>query len=137
VGHRSSAGYDLRESAVVAATKGPELATKLTAEVTAIIDPNNYVALEMRTGDVYECNAVVGGVLNQTPAPIATGDAYLRLRETGGVLAFEASSDAVTWRDLATIPDPIDLSDVTLGLEAGNTVNDAANTVAFDGINAP
>ena len=136
-GHRSSAGYDLRDSAVVVMTKGPQGGTKLAAELTAIIDPQNYVALEMRQTDGYECNALVGGTLTQTPAPIVAGDAYLRLRESSGMLSFEASSDGATWRDLSTIADPIDLSDVVIGLEMGNTLNSATDKVAFEAINAP
>lgn len=136
-GHRSSAGYDLRDSAVVVMTKGPQQMTKLAAEVTAIIDPQNYIALEMRQTDGYECNAYVNGTLSQTPAAISPSDEYVRLRESAGTFAFEASSDGTTWRELATIVDPIDLSDVVIGLEIGNSLNSAADSVAFEGINAP
>lgn len=136
-GRRSSAGYDLRESAISLATKGPQQPTSLYGALVAVIDVKNYVTLEIRDGGGYECNAFVDGVLHQTPAPMANGDAYVRLRESGGMLAYEASGDATTWRELVTIPDPLDLSDLLVGLEIGSKVNGAANAVAFDGFNAP
>ena len=136
-GRRSSAGYDLRESAIALATKGPQQPTKLYGALVAIIDTKNYVTLEIRDGGGYECNAFIGGVLHQTPAPIVAGDAYIRLRESGGMLAYEASADAITWRDLTTIPDPLDLSDLLIGFEIGYNMNAGANAVAFDGFNAP
>ena len=50
---------------------------------------------------------------------------------------YEASSDGMTWRVLATMPTPIDVSDVLIGFEIGNNVTSPANSVAFDGFNAP
>jgi hypothetical protein len=135
-GRRSSAGYDLRDSQIMAATKGPQLVSKLYGALTAVIDKQDYLALEMRT-DGYECNAVVGGTLQQTPAALGPGDAFIRLRESAGTVSYEASSDGMTWRVLATMPTPIDVSDLLIGFEIGNTVTTSANSVAFDGFNAP
>jgi hypothetical protein len=136
-GRRSSAGYDLRESTIVLATKGPQQPTNLYGALVAVIDKKNYLTLEIRDGGGYECNAFVSGVLHQTPAAIVTGDAYIRMRESGGMLVYEASSDATTWRQLATIPDPLDLSDLLIGIEIGSNTASVANAVAFDGFNAP
>jgi hypothetical protein len=135
-GRRSSAGYDLRASQIAIGAKAPQAVSKLYGALTAVLDAQNYLALEVRS-DGYECNAVVGGTLQQTPAALDGADAYLRLRETSGTVVYEASTDGTSWRVLATMPTPLDVSDVLIGFEIGNKLNTAANSVTFAGFNAP
>jgi hypothetical protein len=59
------------------------------------------------------------------------------VREASGTVVYEASSDGVTWRVLATMPTPFEVSDLLIGFEIGNNLNSAANSVVFDGFNAP
>ena len=102
----------------------------------AVIDPKNYVQIEMRqTG--YLLNRVVDTTQSQNVAALEPNDDYLRLREAAGQLYFEASADRVTWRVLDQQPTPLDLSDIVVGLEAGNGGNSTPNSVAFDDLDAP
>lgn len=136
VSRRSSAGYDLRDTAISVRTSGPLANTPMYSALEAVIDPKNYVQIEMRQSG-YLLNRVAAGVQMQNPSALVAGDDFLRLREASGQLFFEASSDRVTWRVLDQEPTPLDLSDVVIGLEAGNNGNASANSVAFDDLNVP
>jgi len=136
-GLRSSAGYDLRDSQIFTATKGPQQMTTMYGLLGAEIDVNNYIAFELDSAG-YTCETFAAGVLHQDMAVRMAGDAYARLREAGGTIFYEASADATTWRTLASRPTPFDVSDVYVGVEIGNaTDSNSANAVAYDGFNAP
>ena len=136
-GLRSSAGYDLRDSQIYTATKGPQQSTTMYGLLGAEIDVDNYIVLEL-DGAGYTCETFTAGVLQQDMAVHMAGDAYVRLREAAGTVFYEASPDAMTWRTLVSRPTPFDVSDVYVGIEIGNgTDSTSANAVAYDSFNAP
>jgi hypothetical protein len=77
-----------------------------------------------------------GGALFPLYDPVA--HAWLRLRETGGTLLWEASPDSSNWTVLRTAPSPAWAADATLSLLLESTRTDGGNSFAeVDNVNLP
>jgi hypothetical protein len=77
-----------------------------------------------------------GGALFPPYDPVA--HAWLRLRETGGTLLWEASPDSSNWTVLRTAPSPAWAADATLSLLLESTRTDGSNNFAeLDNVNLP
>jgi hypothetical protein len=77
-----------------------------------------------------------GGALFPPYDPVA--HAWLRLRETGGTLLWEASPDSSNWTVLRTTPTPAWAADTSLSLLLESTRTDGSNNFAeLDNVNLP
>jgi hypothetical protein len=77
-----------------------------------------------------------GGALFPPYDPVA--HAWLRLRETGGTLLWEASPDSSNWTVLRTAPTPTWAADTNLSLLLESTRTDGSNNFAeLDNVNLP
>ncbi len=138
VARRSSAAYELRDSSLEVMTTGPDENTTFTSYLEAIVDADNYLELLIKTtGYQTVRNVATNKVTNSQPR--MSTDKYIRIRETSGTVYFEASADKTTWRTLESVADPIDLSNISIGLEGGRAggAQQTLNTVEFDDLNVP
>ncbi len=138
VARRSSAAYDLRNSSIEVMTTGPDSNTTFTGYLEAIADADNYVELLVRATGYQTVRDVATNKASNTQARETT-DKYIRIRETNGTVFYEASADKITWRVLDSVADPIDLSNLSIGLEGGRSGGavQTFNTIELDDFNVP
>ena len=107
----SSAAYDLRDSSV---------STYITAIGTFLPGWRTYLAVRddanRRLSIAFDQNQLcaTGTGVIRTCVPYATSDEYWRLREAGGTVFFEKSTNDATWSSVHELPTPFDPRAVTV-----------------------
>lgn len=101
----------------------------------AELDTNNKVYLQIDQGNL-SANYVVAGTPTYGAASVtynSTTHRWLRLRELGGTTYWEYSADGDSWTTLYSLANPIALTAVYAGLQAGNYAGEASgSTSIFD-----
>jgi hypothetical protein len=137
-GVRSAAGYDLREGKVAVALVGPS-GSNAVASLVVMIDSKNSIELDAKI-NTFTARTTINNVgMNLMTTGRVAGQNYLQLREAGGMLAFEVSSDRIAWQTILTVPTPLPVDDVLVSLEAGipSTLTVPSDEVGFDDLDTP
>ena len=138
-GITSKAAYQLKDNAVFVevpkTTNGGATAeTQLVVEKAA---NNRLLIIRSIHGMLFR--KIVNGAFSDTGiAYSATNMRWWRIREAGGNVYFETSSNASTWTIRRTIAKPFDLSSVKVSLSAGTyQITNNPGTAQFDNLNTP
>jgi hypothetical protein len=130
--------YDLQESyvSVELIDPGEQSYTTRQSILFVEIDSSNRVYLQVSNG-LLEQIQIIGGSLtvvnSQTYDPVA--HRYLRLSSSGGNFSWGWSADGLSYTD-DTTANPIDVSAVKVGVQAGNYDTEAGDsTTIFDNFN--
>ena len=117
--YRTLAGYSLTNDQVnVTIPSGPAAASTFYGDLHIIVDTNNTLSLQV-TATQWKPGSTVAGTQTLSPVARQLGENYIRIRDSSGMVNFEASTDKVAWRSLLVLPEPFAVDDVLVALEAG------------------
>lgn len=139
-GYVSAANYDMREHCIYITCVSPPSQAGNTEVKLALKSPaTDYGAFSLANNHI-EAFTVLSGVttsLSQVPYD-PTSPLVMRLRETGGMLSFEYSTDGVMFTTQIVIPDPMPMDLVAPLFDAGTFASTANPGIAvFDNFNLP
>ena len=136
VAHSSSAGYDLREGSIIASiASAPATGSPSFANLLVKLDPMNLIAVQLYDTKVSVYQRI-GGTGGSQDFPL-NGARYMRIRESGGMVGFDASPDRLAWTELQRVPAPFRLDDVLVLLESGSEIAGAADSISWDDVGLP
>lgn len=100
-------------------------------------DTNNKVYISITNGNLL-AQKIVGGV-NTNVATVVYNSAvhkWIQVRESGGTIYYDYSTDGVSFTNFASVADPFSMDSMALALQQGTWQNEASTTqVIFDNFN--
>jgi hypothetical protein len=133
----SHAGYDLRGGQVtVKLVADPQLPT-VTATLGAYHDSTRILDIEVTSTQVTTHTYDPPNGPHVTPSLRNSAEKYLRIRESGGTVFFEVSTDKSAWRLLDSSTPSFALDDLIFGLRGSVTSAVGPDSVQFDDFNVP
>jgi glucose/arabinose dehydrogenase/chitodextrinase len=139
-GVSSAAKYDLTgaEAMTQVVGAGNQSLSSFTAmPVVLTKDGSNQLSWQISGGNIIAKQTVAGTVTTLASAPYSPSmHKYLRIRETGGSIFWEYSTNTTSWTSLTSLSSlPFDVSQLTVEQKAATTQTEATTTSAlFDDI---
>jgi len=142
----ASHSFDLTGSSVIVAIPNlkaaldadpaAEAALILSLEPTEFYQLHNVLSIGLKQGVLHASHLVGGASADLGTAPLDSDPAWLRIRESGGTVTFDASPDGANWSEVAseTAPFAVTALNVELHLGQGGALG---STVSFDKVNLP
>lgn len=122
---------DLTSSSVLIQATNSAWATTFEFYFQAKIDNSNMIGFEVYRSNTLSFTHMIGGT--NTPAGSVTYDLtahkWLRLRESSGVVYWDASPDAVVWTNLASATTTLNFSTCYITIQGGDSANGTSVTL--------